>query len=87
MWTKNFKTSETEEDDVEMTEDGKDSGEPSRDDDDFEKKMCLVNESDKTVVRPSPSLTQVDQGCLLERQIPYISKPDARTHSCESNVP
>ena len=36
VWTKNFKTSATEEDDVEMTGDGKGSGEPSRDEDDFE---------------------------------------------------
>ena len=55
MWTKNFKPSPTEEDDVEMTGDREDSGESSRDEDDFEKQMCLVNllvnESDKTVVR------------------------------------
>ena len=34
--------------------------EPSRDEDDFEKQMRLVNESDKTVVRVSPSEAQVD---------------------------
>ena len=37
MWTKNFKTSVVEEDDVEMTGDGEGSGESSRDEDDFEK--------------------------------------------------
>ncbi len=42
----NFKPSPAEEVDVEMTGDGEDSGDPSRDEDDFEKQMCLVNESD-----------------------------------------
>jgi hypothetical protein len=50
VWTKNFKTSPTEEDDVEMTGEGEESGDSSRDEDDFEKQMCLVNESDKTTV-------------------------------------
>ncbi len=36
-----FQTSPVE-DDVEMTGDGEDSGEPSHDEDDFEKQMCLV---------------------------------------------
>jgi hypothetical protein len=68
VWTKNFKTSPDEEDDVEMTGDGKDSGESSRDEDDFEKQMRLTNESDKTAVRTSPSDAQVDQfeGCFFE---------------------
>ena len=57
----NFKNSPTEEDDVEMTGDGEGSGEPSRDEDDFEKQMRLVNESDKTSVRDPPSQAQVDQ--------------------------
>ena len=76
MWTKNFKNSPAEEeDDVEMTGDGEGSGEPSRDEDDFEKQMRLANESDKTAVRASPSQAQVDQieGCLLEKPIVYIS--------------
>ncbi len=75
VWTKNFKTSAAEEDDVEMTGDGEGSGEPSRDDDDYEKQMRLANESDKTAVRVSPSQAQVDQleGWLLEKPIPYIS--------------
>ena len=76
MWTKNFKTSPAEEDDVEMTGDaGEGSGEPSRDENDFEKQMRLVNESDKTAVRDSPSQAQVDQleGGLLENPIPYTS--------------
>ena len=62
VWTKNFKNSPAEEeDDVEMTGDGEGSGEPSRDEDDFEKQMRLANESDKTAVRDSPSEAQVDQ--------------------------
>ena len=55
MWTKNFKTSPDEEDDVEMTGDGEGSGDPSRDEDDFQKQMRLVNESDKTQVVTSYS--------------------------------
>ena len=75
VWTKNFKTSQTEEDDVERTGDGEGLGQPSPDEDDFEKQMCLTNESGKTSVRASPSQTQVDQlgGWLLEKPIPYIS--------------
>ncbi len=75
LWTKNFKNSPGEEDNVEMTGDGEGSGEPSRDEDDFEKQMRLTNESDKTTVRASPSQTQVDQfeGWFLEKPIPYIS--------------
>ena len=42
---------------VEMTGDGEGSGEPSRDEDDFEKQMCLANEADKTTVRESQRLT------------------------------
>jgi hypothetical protein len=61
VWTKNFKTSTTEEDDVEMTGDEDDSGESSRDEDAFEKQMRLANESDKTTVRDTPSQTQIDQ--------------------------
>ncbi len=61
VWTKDFKTSPAEEDDVEMTGDGEGLGEPSPDEDDFEKQMRLANESDKTAVRASPSQTQVDQ--------------------------
>jgi hypothetical protein len=54
-----------------MTGNGEDSGEPSRDEDDFEKQMRLVNESDKTTVRVSPFQTQVDQfeGWILENAI------------------
>ena len=75
VWTKNFKTSPAEEDDVEMTGDGEGLGEPSPDEDDFEKQMRLANESDKTAVRTSPSQAQVDQleEWLLEKPIPYIS--------------
>ena len=80
VWTKDFKTSPAEEDDVEMTGDGEDSGEQSRDEDDFEKQMRLVNESDKTAVRASPSQAQVDQleGWLLEKTIPCIANDNFR---------
>jgi hypothetical protein len=58
-------------DDVEMTGDGEGSGDPSRDEDDFEKQMRLANESDKTTVN-SPSQAQVDdlasKGWILENQ-------------------
>ena len=75
VWTKNFKNSPAEEDDVEMTGDGEDSGETSRDEDDSQKQMRLANESDKTAVRGSPSQTQGDQleGWLLEKPILCIS--------------
>ena len=55
MWTKNFKSSPTEEDDVEeddveMTGEGGDSEEPSRvDEDPFEKQMLLTNEVSEDV--------------------------------------
>ena len=80
MWTKDFKSSPAEEDDVEMTGDGEGLGEPSPDEDDFEKQMRLANESDKTAVRASPSQAQVDQleGWLLEKPIPYISNDNFR---------
>jgi hypothetical protein len=45
VWTKNFKKFPVEELDVEMTGDREGSGNPSRDEDDFEKQMCLTNES------------------------------------------
>ena len=61
VWTKNFKNSPAEEDDVEMTGDGEGLGEPSPDEDDFEKQMRLTNESDKTAVRASSSQAQVAQ--------------------------
>ncbi len=72
VWNKNFKTFPAEENDVEMTGDGEGLGEPSPDEDDFEKQMHLTNESDKTAVRTSPSQEQVDQleGWFLEKPIP-----------------
>ncbi len=72
MWTKNFKTFPAEENDVEMTGYGEGLGEPSPDEDDFDKQMHLANESDKTAVRTSSSQTQVDhlKGWLLEKPIP-----------------
>ena len=45
VWTKYFKTSPVEEDDVEMTREGEGSVDPSRDEDDCEKLICLANES------------------------------------------
>ena len=45
MWTKYFKTSPAEEDDVEMTREGEGSVDPSRDEDDCEKLIRLANES------------------------------------------
>jgi hypothetical protein len=74
------KTSPSEEDDVEMTGDGEGLGDPSPDEDDFEKQMRLANESDKTAVRASPSQAQVDhlEGWLLEKPIPYISNDNFR---------
>ena len=42
VWTKNFKTS-AKENEVEMTGDGEESGESSRDEDDFEKQMRKTN--------------------------------------------
>jgi hypothetical protein len=69
VWTKNFKNSPVEEDDVEMTGDGEDSGQSSRNENYFEKQICLTNESDKTTVRVSLFQTQVDQleGLFLEK--------------------
>jgi len=62
--TKNFKTSPVEEDDVEMTGDGEDSGESSRDEDDFEKQIRLVNDYKDTCfsseVTPASVRTSID---------------------------
>ena len=68
VWTKN------------LTGDGEGLGEPSPDEDEFEKQMRLANESDKTAVRASPSQAQVDQleGWLLEKPIPFISNDNFR---------
>ena len=75
VWTKNFKTSAAEEEDAEMPGDGEGLGQPSADEDDFEKQMRLANESDKTTVRASPSQEQVDhlEGWFFQKPIPYIS--------------
>ena len=76
MWTKNFKTSPSVEDDVEMTGEREGSGKPSCDEDAFEKQMHLVNTSYEAQVRPSPSegyvKAQVDQleDWLKEKPIP-----------------
>jgi hypothetical protein len=63
-----------------MTGDGEGLGDPSPDEDDFEKQMRLANKSDKTAGRVSPSQAQVDQleGWLLEKPIPYISNDNFR---------
>jgi hypothetical protein len=74
VWTKNFKTPPSVEDDVEMEREG--SGKPSCDEDAFEKQMCLVNTSYEAQVRPSPSegyvKAQVDhlEDWLKEKPIP-----------------
>jgi hypothetical protein len=57
VWTNNFKSSPAEEDDVEedgveMTGEGGDSGEPSRvDEDPFEKELRLTNEASEEQAR------------------------------------
>ncbi len=45
-----MKTSPVEKDDIETTGDGKGSGEQSRDEDDFEKQMCLTNDESRPSV-------------------------------------
>jgi hypothetical protein len=77
--------------DVEMTGDGEDSGDPFRDDDAFEKQMCLAHKSEKTTVRDSvtdsPSQSKTDQleGGLLEKPIPYISNDNFSQSESWSN--
>jgi hypothetical protein len=72
VWTKDFKSSPTEEDDVEeddveMTGEG--SGEASRvDEDPFEKQMRLTNEA--RYVKPQ-TLDQLEEW-IKEKPIPYI---------------
>ena len=79
VWTKNLKICPVEDDDVEMTREGEGSGESSRDEEYFEKQMCLTNESHEVQVRPSRSggyvKSPVDQfeEWILENPIPYIS--------------
>ena len=80
MWTKNFKSSpseedEVEEDDVEMTGEG--SGQVSRvDGDPFETVMRLVNETSTQEVRVSyvnpKALDQLEEW-MKEKPVPYIS--------------
>ncbi len=80
MWTKDFKSSPTEEDDVEeddieMTGEG--SGKVSRvDEDPFEKEMRLANETSVEEVRVSyvnpKALDQLEEW-MKENPIPYIS--------------
>ena len=85
MWTKDFKSSppqedDVEEDDVEMTGEG--SGEVSRvDEDPFEKELRLVNETSTEQLRVSTtpryvkhikSLDQLEEW-MKEKPIPYIS--------------
>ena len=79
MWTKNFKSSpseedEVEEDDVEMT--GEVSGKVSRvDEDPFEKEMRLADETSTEEVRVSyvnpKALDQLEEW-MKEKPIPYI---------------
>ncbi len=80
MWTKDFKSSPAEEDevkenDVEMTGEG--SGKLSRvDEDPFEKEMSLANETSVEEVRVSyvnpKTLDQLEEW-MIENPIPYIS--------------
>jgi hypothetical protein len=79
VWTKDFKSSPAEEDDVEeeveMT--GEDSGEVSRvDEDPFEKEMRLANETSAEELRVSyvkpKALDQLEEW-MKEKPIPYIS--------------
>jgi hypothetical protein len=80
VWTKDFKRSpgevdNVEEDDVEMTGEG--SGKVSRvDEDPFETEMCLANETNTQEVRVSyvnpKALDQLEE-CMKEKPIPYIS--------------
>ena len=80
MWTKDFKSSpvevdDVEEDDVEMTGEG--SGKVSRvDEDPFEKEMCLANETSVEEVRVSyvnPKTIDQLEEWMKEKPIPYIS--------------
>ena len=48
VWTKNFKTSPAEEDDVEMTGDGEGLGDPSRDEDVWKQLVFPRNTSTTT---------------------------------------
>jgi hypothetical protein len=73
---------------------------PSRDEDDFEKLMCLVNETHESPVRPSSSGSSsgghvkslVDQfeEWLLEKPIPYISDDNSNQedifHYCHDHL-
>jgi hypothetical protein len=80
VWTKDFKSSPAEEDevkenDVEMTGEG--SGKLSRvDEDPFEKEMSLANETSVEEVRVSyvnpKTLDQLEEW-MIENPIPYIS--------------
>ena len=84
VWTKDFKSSpaeedDVEEDDVEMT--GEDSGDVSRvDEDPFEKEIRLVNETNSEQHRVSTSPTYVKpkafdqlEEWMKEKPIPYLS--------------
>jgi hypothetical protein len=84
VWTKDFKSSpseedDVEEDDVEMT--GDDSGDVSRvDEDPFEKELCLANETSAEQHRVSTApryvkpkaLDQLEEW-MKEKPIPYMS--------------
>ena len=80
VWTKDFKSSpdeedDVDEDDVEMT--GEDSGKVSRvDEDPFEKEIRLVNETRAEEVRVSytnPKVLDQLEEWMKEKPIPYIS--------------
>jgi hypothetical protein len=80
VWTKNFKTFPAEEGDVEMTGDGEGLGEPSPDEDDFEKQMHLANESDKTEVRTSHG--KLSGHTHVKRTYPDVVRMWRQFHGC-----
>ncbi len=81
VWTKNFKSSAAEEDDVEMTVEGRASSVGAPEDEDaFEKQMRLSNEATAEQLRASTApryvkpqaLDQLEEW-MKEKPIPYIS--------------
>jgi hypothetical protein len=94
LWTKDFKSSppeedDVEEDDVEMT--GEDSGKVFRvDEDPFEIEMCLVNETSGEEVRVSyvnpKALDQLEEW-MSGRHLSILVWVSVRAHSCQPRLP
>jgi hypothetical protein len=89
LWTKDFKSSPPEEDDVEMT--GEDSGKVFRvDKDPFEKEMCLVNETIDEEVRVSyvnpKALDQLEEW-MSGRHLSVLVWVSVGVHSCQPSLP